>query len=420
MSDKERVLEGRPWSFDRQILVLYDFDGSIPPAQMHFTYSPLWIQVHDMPLICMNKAVGTKIGESMGALEDVDVAGDGSGWGRCLRLRVTLDLFNPLERGRALSLGGKNYWVTFKYERLPSFCFNCGRILHGVKGCPVKGSQRRHDDGPKDWGVWLRAVDSRRRVGGDRGGDFFKGEGNPADGASWRKDSAQNGNSVHGGNPRRDSCFGNGSSSCGGDSFLLKDRCAVGKERKDFAEGLQLDRLSGESEGSYVGNKKEDTNQEGHVEQAVVSPERLFRGTMQEEHDIKSQMGSRVIAEKNLTIRNAQDTEQKHETAVDKLLTHELVGEAEDWMAMATNEMDKDIIERPRWSVRRWKRQARGDDHNGTQSQQMGRNKKKRKNSLEKMASEGEQRKKCKRGGVGGTDGDNGLAAAVQQPRQVQ
>jgi hypothetical protein len=79
VGDKERVLERRPWSFDRQILVLYDFDGGIPPAQMKFTHSPFWIQVHDMPLICMNKAVGMKIGESLGALEDVDVAGDGSG-----------------------------------------------------------------------------------------------------------------------------------------------------------------------------------------------------------------------------------------------------------------------------------------------------------------------------------------------------
>ena len=26
--DKERVLEGRPWSFDRQILVLNEFDGN--------------------------------------------------------------------------------------------------------------------------------------------------------------------------------------------------------------------------------------------------------------------------------------------------------------------------------------------------------------------------------------------------------
>jgi hypothetical protein len=97
--------------------------------------------------------------------------------------------FQLVGEGKGSVVGGKDYWVTFKYERLPSFCFNCGRILHGVKGCPVKRSQRRHDDGPKDWGVWLRAVDSRRRVGGDNGGDFFKGEGNLADGASWRKES---------------------------------------------------------------------------------------------------------------------------------------------------------------------------------------------------------------------------------------
>jgi hypothetical protein len=32
-----------------------------------------------MPLICMNKGVGTKIRESLGSLEDLDVAGDGMG-----------------------------------------------------------------------------------------------------------------------------------------------------------------------------------------------------------------------------------------------------------------------------------------------------------------------------------------------------
>jgi hypothetical protein len=32
VEDKKRVLDGRPWSFDRQILVLYDFDATVPPA----------------------------------------------------------------------------------------------------------------------------------------------------------------------------------------------------------------------------------------------------------------------------------------------------------------------------------------------------------------------------------------------------
>jgi hypothetical protein len=94
--DKDRVMSGRPWSFDHNILVLNEFDGQCP-SQMAFMHSPVWIQVHDMPLLCMTTGVGTKIGASLGELEDVDVAGNGVGWGRCLRLRVSINLSKPLE-----------------------------------------------------------------------------------------------------------------------------------------------------------------------------------------------------------------------------------------------------------------------------------------------------------------------------------
>jgi hypothetical protein len=99
------------------------------------------------------------------------MAGDGGSWGISLRLRVIIDLRNPLERGRMILMGGKDYWVSFRYERLPFFCFNCGRVRHGVKGCRVKKSQRRHEEeGPKPWGLWLRAEEPRRR---SDGGDFL-------------------------------------------------------------------------------------------------------------------------------------------------------------------------------------------------------------------------------------------------------
>jgi hypothetical protein len=73
VDDMRRVLEGRPWSFYRQILVLNEFDGNTPPTQMAFKQSPFWVQVHDMPLLCMTKGIGVKIGESMGWLEEVDL-----------------------------------------------------------------------------------------------------------------------------------------------------------------------------------------------------------------------------------------------------------------------------------------------------------------------------------------------------------
>lgn len=39
VDDKKQVLDGRPWSFDCQILVLNDFDVSVPPAQVQFIHS---------------------------------------------------------------------------------------------------------------------------------------------------------------------------------------------------------------------------------------------------------------------------------------------------------------------------------------------------------------------------------------------
>lgn len=41
--DQRRVLEGRPWSYDRTILVLNEFDGKTPPSQMEFNHTPMML-----------------------------------------------------------------------------------------------------------------------------------------------------------------------------------------------------------------------------------------------------------------------------------------------------------------------------------------------------------------------------------------
>lgn len=123
-------------------MVLNAFDAKIPPSQMDFSHTPIWIQIHDMPLGCMNRAVGRKIGESLGRVEEVTVAKDDVGWGRSLRIQVPIDLYQPLDRGRALLMTGNLCWVPFKNEKLPSFCYKYGRILHGRKRCPMRVSKQ--------------------------------------------------------------------------------------------------------------------------------------------------------------------------------------------------------------------------------------------------------------------------------------
>jgi len=42
--DKRRVLEGRPWLFDRSLLVLKEIDEDIPPSHMDFSKAFFWVQ----------------------------------------------------------------------------------------------------------------------------------------------------------------------------------------------------------------------------------------------------------------------------------------------------------------------------------------------------------------------------------------
>ncbi|XP_062145994.1 uncharacterized protein LOC133853965 [Alnus glutinosa] len=185
-SDRRRIKEGKPWLFDRSVLVLKEVDDSTSLLQMDFTKALFWVQVHDMPLTCMNKGVGIHIGESLGKVEEVDVTSGGIGWGRCRRIQIFLDLTKPLERGRALLINGKSVWISFKYKKLPQFCYSCGQIFHGGSKCRGSGGFRLNEEAVvKQWGAWMRADHLRFQKG-----KFSKGASSGA-----TKESKDSGNS---------------------------------------------------------------------------------------------------------------------------------------------------------------------------------------------------------------------------------
>lgn len=60
-------------------------------------------------------------------------------WGRCLRVRVCLDVIKRLVRGKKITIGGgESWWINFKYERLLNFYYRCGLLTHALKECPEK------------------------------------------------------------------------------------------------------------------------------------------------------------------------------------------------------------------------------------------------------------------------------------------
>ena len=77
-----------------------------------------------------------------------------------MRIRVDLPLNKPLRRkGNIVNLDGSRTRVTFKFERLPCFCFQYGLLGHDERRC---ASFPYNPDSPNNMGFGSKQVEIRR------------------------------------------------------------------------------------------------------------------------------------------------------------------------------------------------------------------------------------------------------------------
>ncbi|KAL0002652.1 hypothetical protein SO802_016433 [Lithocarpus litseifolius] len=157
-SEMEKIVAAEPWSFDKHLMVIQNYDKEVDITEMEFKWVTFWVQVHDIPIRFRNRRVAERICEAIGKvnsmLDDNESEGDGF-----IRIRVTIDVSKPLSRGRVISLdSGKELWVSFRYERLPNICYWCGSLMHGDRDCEqwveTEGSFSKES---KQFGPWIRA-----------------------------------------------------------------------------------------------------------------------------------------------------------------------------------------------------------------------------------------------------------------------
>ncbi|XP_058776541.1 uncharacterized protein LOC131650847 [Vicia villosa] len=172
--DLEGVLRNGPWSFDRNILVLARVSGDEQPSDLNMHFGTFWVRVYELPLKLRSETMAKKLGGILGEFEEMDLK-EAHRNGRFLRLKVKVDLKQPLKRGTVVRFKEKNLRVHFKYERLPTFCFICGHVGHQLKDCESVGelSEEGFEDLEEQdlsYGAWLRASplprtqeDSQRR-----------------------------------------------------------------------------------------------------------------------------------------------------------------------------------------------------------------------------------------------------------------
>uniref|UniRef100_A0A803PJY5 DUF4283 domain-containing protein n=1 Tax=Cannabis sativa TaxID=3483 RepID=A0A803PJY5_CANSA len=104
--DRKRVLIRQPWHFDFKLIVMSPLEaGSVVTAEM-LTSTPFWIQVSGIPFLKRSRALAIKLGEVLGRFIEVDTASLKETWGPYLRVRIEIDVTQPLPRGTGFHFQG--------------------------------------------------------------------------------------------------------------------------------------------------------------------------------------------------------------------------------------------------------------------------------------------------------------------------
>lgn len=159
--DKAKVMAGRPWTFDNHLVLLEEIEGSVQPSEISLYRCPFWLRLYNLPMDSRAEGVVRTIGGSIGDV--IEVESDGIAWDKSARVKVNLDVSKPLRRIQQLKTrDGRLVVIEIKYERLPTFCYECGTIGHIERDCPMEVEEGLEEE--KQWGAWLRASPRKGRM----------------------------------------------------------------------------------------------------------------------------------------------------------------------------------------------------------------------------------------------------------------
>ena len=95
-----------PWSFEKQLVLMQEFERELVPKHIVMKWVPFWIQIFNLPLKSRTKEIGWTIRSKLGEVLEVDVSESRVQWGKYLRVRVRIDVTKKLIRGKKINIEG--------------------------------------------------------------------------------------------------------------------------------------------------------------------------------------------------------------------------------------------------------------------------------------------------------------------------
>jgi hypothetical protein len=95
--DMEAVLQGGPWSFNNQMLILERVGLRVQIENIPLYHFDFWVQVHNLPTGLMAERVGKTLTNYIGSFVEYDKNNKGSFWREYMRIKVRVDVRQPLK-----------------------------------------------------------------------------------------------------------------------------------------------------------------------------------------------------------------------------------------------------------------------------------------------------------------------------------
>lgn len=115
--DCNKILAHQPWHFSNSLMVFKKAVGNERISDLILNEVSFWVQIHGLKLQLQTRYVGQLLGNKIGRVLEVDCTANALAWGKCLRVRILLNVYKPLIRGTILDFNVVTTYMVFRCKK---------------------------------------------------------------------------------------------------------------------------------------------------------------------------------------------------------------------------------------------------------------------------------------------------------------